>query len=37
MRVVQRLEKKNLVKFSKTRSDARVTEVRLAPPGRRPM
>jgi DNA-binding MarR family transcriptional regulator len=34
-RVVQRLEKKNLVKLSKRRSDARVTEVRLTPLGRR--
>jgi DNA-binding MarR family transcriptional regulator len=34
-RVVQRLEKKNLVKLSKRRSDARVTEVHLTPLGRR--
>jgi len=34
-RVVQRLEKKNLVKLSKRRSDARVTEVHLAPLGKR--
>jgi DNA-binding MarR family transcriptional regulator len=34
-RVVQRLEKKNLVKLSKRRSDARVTEVHLTPLGKR--
>jgi MarR family transcriptional regulator, organic hydroperoxide resistance regulator len=34
-RVVQRLEKKNLVKLSKRPSDARVTEVQLTPLGKR--
>jgi DNA-binding MarR family transcriptional regulator len=34
-RVVQRLEKKNLVTLSKRRSDARVTEVHLTPLGKR--
>jgi DNA-binding MarR family transcriptional regulator len=34
-RVVQRLEKKNLVKLSKRPTDARVTEVRLTPLGKR--
>jgi DNA-binding MarR family transcriptional regulator len=34
-RVVQRLEKKNLVKVSKRRSDARVTEVTLTTLGKR--
>ncbi|HEV7610901.1 MAG TPA: MarR family transcriptional regulator [Steroidobacteraceae bacterium] len=34
-RVVQRLEKKRLVKLSKCRSDARVTEVHLTPLGKR--
>jgi DNA-binding MarR family transcriptional regulator len=34
-RVVQRLEKKNMVKLSKRRSDARVTEVHLTPLGKR--
>ena len=34
-RVVQRLEKKGLVKLSKRRSDARVTEVHLTPLGKR--
>ena len=34
-RVVQRLEKKNLVKLAKRRSDARVTEVHLTPLGKR--
>jgi DNA-binding MarR family transcriptional regulator len=34
-RVVQRLEKKGLVKLCKRRSDARVTEVHLTPPGKR--
>ena len=34
-RVVQRLEKRDLVKLSKSRSDARVTEVHLTPLGRR--
>jgi len=33
-RVVQRLEKKNLVKLSRRRSDARVTEVHLTPLGK---
>jgi DNA-binding MarR family transcriptional regulator len=33
-RVVQRLAKKNLVKLSKRRSDARVTEVHLTPLGK---
>jgi MarR family transcriptional regulator, organic hydroperoxide resistance regulator len=32
-RVVQRLEKKNLVRLSRRTSDARVTEVRLTPRG----
>jgi DNA-binding MarR family transcriptional regulator len=34
-RVVQRLEKKNMVRLSKRRSDARVTEVHLTPLGKR--
>jgi DNA-binding MarR family transcriptional regulator len=34
-RVVQRLEKKSLVKLSRRRSDARVTEVHLTPLGKR--
>jgi DNA-binding MarR family transcriptional regulator len=34
-RVVQRLEKRNLVRLSKRRSDARVTEVHLTPLGLR--
>ena len=34
-RVVQRLERKKLVKLSKRRSDARVTEVHLTPLGKR--
>lgn len=34
-RVVQRLEKKSLVRLSRRRSDARVTEVQLTPLGRR--
>jgi MarR family transcriptional regulator, organic hydroperoxide resistance regulator len=34
-RVVQRLEKKGLVKLAKRRSDARVTEVHLTPLGKR--
>ena len=34
-RVVQRLERKRLVKLSKCRSDARVTEVHLTPLGKR--
>lgn len=34
-RVVQRLQKKSLVKLSKRRSDARVTEVHLTPLGKR--
>lgn len=34
-RVVQRLEKKSLVRLSRRRSDARVTEVHLTPLGKR--
>jgi MarR family transcriptional regulator, organic hydroperoxide resistance regulator len=34
-RVVQRMEKKNLIKLAKRRSDARVTEVHLTPLGKR--
>jgi DNA-binding MarR family transcriptional regulator len=34
-RVVQRLEKKNMVRLSKRRGDARVTEVHLTPLGKR--
>jgi DNA-binding MarR family transcriptional regulator len=34
-RVVQRLQKKSLVKLSRRRSDARVTEVHLTPLGKR--
>jgi len=34
-RVVQRLERKKLVKLSKRPSDARVTEVQLTPLGKR--